>query len=229
MNLAVNPLERLSMKTDAKLKLDVSNELDWDPAINATNVGVAVLDGVVTLTGHLHTYAEKHAIERAVQRVQGVKAIAVELDVKLAPTHKRSDPEIAAAAESAFKWHGMIPEDRVQVMVERGWVTLSGEVDWEYQRSSAYDAVRPLTGVVGVTNNITLKARAMPAQIANRIRDALARQAEREAKNVEVIVSGASVTLRGKVHSWTERAAVQGAAWSAPGVNRVVNELKVEG
>ena len=217
------------MKTDAQLKIDVTSELEWDPSINATNVGVAVKDGVVTLSGHLDTYAEKHAIERAAQRVDGVRATAVELDVKLSPSHQRSDSEIAAAAESAFKWHGMIPEDQVQVMVERGWVTLSGQVDWDYQRSSAYDAVHPLTGVVGVTNNITLKARAMPTQIANRIRDALARQAEREAKNVEVIVSGTSVTLRGKVHSWTERAAVQGAAWSAPGVNRVVNELKVEG
>ena len=216
------------MKTDAQLKLDVSNELEWEPSINATNVGVAVKNGVVTLTGHLDTYAEKYAIERAVQRVQGVKAVAVELDVKLALDHKRSDSEIAAAAESAFTWHGMIPEERVRVKVERGWVTLSGEVDWEYQRRSAYSAVRPLIGVVGVTNNITLKPQITPAQVTNRIRDALARQAEREAKNVEVMVSGAKVTLRGKVHSWAERAAVQGAAWAAPGITQVVNELVVE-
>ena len=217
------------MKTDAQLKLDVSNELDWEPSINATNVGVAVKNGVITLTGHLDTYSEKHAIERAVQRVQGVKAVAVELDVKLVPGHKRSDSEIAAATDSAIKWHAMVPDNRVRVTVEKGWVTLAGEVDWEYQRSSAYGAVRPLTGVVGVTNNITLKPQATPAQIANRIRDALARQAEREARSVEVIVSGAKVTLRGKVHSWAERAAVQGAAWAAPGITQVVNELLVEG
>lgn len=216
------------MKTDAQLKLDVSNELDWDPAINATNVGVAVKSGVVTLTGHLDTYAEKHAIERAAQRVQGVQAVAVELDVKLAPGHQRSDADIAAAAESSFEWHAMVPDQRVRVMVEKGWVTLSGEVDWEHQRSSAYAAVRPLTGVVGVTNNITLKAQVTPVQVASRIRDALARQAQREARNVEVIVSGSKVTLRGKVHSWAERAAVQGAAWAAPGITQLVNELVVD-
>jgi osmotically-inducible protein OsmY len=182
----------------------------------------------VTLTGHLDTYAEKYAIERAVQRVQGVKAVAVELDVKLAPDHKRSDSEIAAAAESAFRWHALVPSERIRVKVEKGWVTLSGEVDWEYQRSSADKAVRPLTGVIGVTNSVTIKAQSTPTNITNRIRDALARQAEREAKNIEVMLSGSTVTLRGKVHSWAERAAVQGAAWSAPGIAQVVNELKVE-
>lgn len=216
------------MKTDAQLKTDVANELQWDPSINSTNVGVAVRDGIVTLSGHLDTYAEKYAIERAVQRVQGVKAVAVELDVKLAPDHKRSDSEIAAAAESAFRWHALVPSERIRVKVEKGWVTLSGEVDWEYQRSSADKAVRPLTGVIGVTNSVTIKPQSTPTNITNRIRDALARQAEREAKNIEVMLNGSTVTLRGKVHSWAERAAVQGAAWSAPGIAQVVNELKVE-
>ena len=216
------------MKTDAQLKTDVANELQWDPSINSTNVGVAVRDGIITLSGHLDTYAEKYAIERAVQRVQGVKAVAVELDVKLAPDHRRSDSEIAAAAESAFRWHALVPSERIRVKVEKGWVTLSGEVDWEYQRSSADKAVRPLTGVIGVTNSVTIKAQSTPTNITNRIRDALARQAEREAKNIEVMLSGSTVTLRGKVHSWAERAAVQGAAWSAPGIAQVVNELKVE-
>src|SRR4249920_250413 len=147
---------RYSMKTDVQLKTDVTYELQWEPSINATNVGVAVKDGVVTLTGHLDTFAEKFAIERAVQRVQGVKAVAVELDVKLAPSHKRSDTEIAQAAESGLKWHSTVPDDRVQVKVEQGWITLSGELDREFQRDSAYKAVRTLTGVVGVTNLITL-------------------------------------------------------------------------
>lgn len=216
------------MKTDAQLKLDVSTELDWDPSINATNVGVAVRGGVVTLTGHLDTYAEKHAIERAVQRVQGVQAVALELDVMLAPGHRRSDADIAAAAESALAWHARVPEQGIRVTVERGWVTLSGEVDWDYQRSSSYSAVRPLTGVVGVTNNITLKPQTSTTRIASRIRDALARQAQREAQHVEVMVSGSEVTLRGKVHSWAERCAVQGAVWSAPGVSQVTNELVVD-
>ncbi|MDE2300016.1 MAG: BON domain-containing protein, partial [Burkholderiales bacterium] len=169
------------MKSDAQLKTDVAAELEWDPSINATNVGVAVKDGVVTLTGHLDTYAEKYAIERALQRVQGVKAIALELDVKLASSHVRSDSEIAAAAESAFKWHALIPAERIRVKVEKGWVTLTGEVDWEYQRREAEKAVRPLTGVVAVTNSITLKRNVAPANITHRIRDALTRQAEREA------------------------------------------------
>lgn len=216
------------MKTDAQLKKDVTAELEWDPSINASHVGVAAADGVVTLTGHLNTYAEKYAIERAVQRVQGVKAIALELDVKLEPGHKRSDSEIANAVESALQWHTLVPADRIQVKVEKGWVTLRGEVDWEYQRQNAEKAVRPLTGVVGLSNAITLKPSVTPAKVADRIRDALARHAEREAKHIEVMVSGSAVTLRGNVDSWADRNAAFGAAWSAPGVLSVVNEIRVQ-
>lgn len=216
------------MKTDAQLKADITAELEWDPSIHAANVGVAVKEGVVTLTGHLETYAEKYAIERAVQRVEGVQAVAVELDVKLDPGHKRSDADIAAAAESALQWHSLVPEDRIKVMVEKGWVTLTGEVDWEFQRASAEKAVRPLTGVVGLSNGIALRQKAAPGNISARIRDALARQAEREAKGIEVTVSGSVVTLRGRVHSWAERVAAQGAAWSAPGITQVINQLSVE-
>ena len=216
------------MKTDAQLKADVSAELEWEPSINASHVGVAVDNGVVTLTGHLDTFAEKFAVERAVQRVQGVRAIALELDVKLEPGRKRSDSEIAAAAESALKWHSLVPEEKIQVKVEKGWVTLKGEVDWDYQRRSADQAVHPLTGVVGVSNTITLKSRTTPTNVANRIREALARHAEREAKHIEVIVNGSAVTLRGNVDSWAERGAAYGAAWSAPGVLSVVNEIKVQ-
>lgn len=216
------------MKTDAQLKTDVSAELEWEPSINASHVGVAVDNGVVTLTGHLDTFAEKFAVERAVQRVQGVRAIALELDVKLEPGHKRSDSEIAAAAESALKWHSLVPDEKVQVKVEKGWVTLKGEVDWDYQRRSAEQAVHPLTGVVGVSNSITLKSRTTPTNVANRIREALTRHAEREAKHIEVIVNGSAVTLRGNMDSWAERAAAYGAAWSAPGVLSVVNEIKVQ-
>jgi len=216
------------MKTDAQLKRDVAAELEWDPSINAAHVGVAVTDGVVTLNGHLNTFAEKYAIERAVQRVEGVKAIAVELDVKLEPGHKRSDSEIATAVESALLWHALVPAERLQAKVEKGWVTLKGEVDWEYQRQNAEKAVRPLTGVVGISNLITLKPSVTPAKVADRIRDALARHAEREAKHIEVMVSGSAITLRGTVDSWAERNAAFGAAWSAPGVLSVVNEIKVQ-
>ena len=216
------------MKTDAQLKKDVTAELDWDPSINASHVGVAADNGVITLTGHLSTFAEKYAIERAVQRVEGVKAIALELDVKLEPGHKRSDSEIAGAVESALLWHALVPADRTQVKVEKGWVTLMGQFDWEYQRRSAEKAVRNLTGVLGVSNAITLKPSVTPAKVADRIRDAMARHAEREAKHIEVMVSGSAVTLRGTVDSWAERNAAFGAAWSAPGVLSVVNEIKVQ-
>jgi osmotically-inducible protein OsmY len=200
-----------------QLKSDVAQELSWDPSINATNVGVAVKNGVVTLTGHLETHAEKFAIERAVQRVRGVQALAVELDVKLAPGHKRSDSEIAEAAEAALKWHSEVPSERIQVRVEKGWVTLKGEVDWEYQRRAVARAVQPLIGVVGVDNTISLKVQATPSDIGARIRGALERYALDESKRIEVVVSGTKAVLRGTV---------QGAAWSAPGILSVENNLK---
>ncbi|BEP55539.1 BON domain-containing protein [Variovorax sp. V118] len=215
------------MKTDAQLKTDVTHELEWDPSVNATNVGVAVKSGVVTLTGHLETHAEKYAVERIVQRVQGVQALAVELDVKLAPGHKRSDSEIAEAAEGALKWHSEIPKDGILVRVEKGWVTLKGEVDWDFQRRAAARAVQSLIGVVGVANNITLKVHATPADISIRIREALERHALDESKRIEVAVSGSKAVLRGTVHSWAERLAAQGAAWAAPGIASVQNDLRV--
>jgi osmotically-inducible protein OsmY len=222
------PLKGTAMtKSDSQLKKDVESELEWDAAVAANNIGVAVKDGVVTLSGHLTSFAEKYAAERAVQRVQGVKGLAVELDVRLGASARRTDAEIAAAAESALRWNALVPEDRVKVMVEKGWLTLSGEVDWDYQRSYAIKAVRPLTGVVGVSNGITVKPQVTPANIKSRIQGALERQAEREARNIEVIVSGHSATLKGQVHSWAERTAAQGAAWSAPGITSVVNELRV--
>lgn len=216
------------MKTDARLRKDILAELEWDPSIHAERVGVGVKDGVVQLTGHLDTFAEKQAVENAVQRVAGVKAIAVEMDVKLEPNHHRSDMDIAAAIETAFKWHAQIPAERIQVVVEKGWVTLSGEVDWQYQSHNAETVVRPLTGVVGVTNQISLRDRTAPEYVANRIHDALARYADDEAKNIEVVVDADTAILRGTVASLAERSLAQTAAWYAPGISRVVNEIKVQ-
>jgi osmotically-inducible protein OsmY len=215
------------MKTDEKLKDEVTTELQWEPSINANQVGVAVRNGVVTLTGHLDTYAEKYAIERTVARVEGVKAIAVELDVKLEAGHRRSDTDIAVAAESALKWHVGVPADHILVKVEKGWITLKGEVEWEYQRKNAEKALRSLTGVVGVSNSISLKSSIAPVNVSERIREALTRHAQREAKKIEVIVQGSVVTLRGEVDSLAERAAAFGAAWAAPGISSVKNEIKV--
>lgn len=215
------------MKTDSDIKKDVLAEMEWDPEINAAGVGIAVKDGVVTVSGHLDTYSEKFAIQRALRRVDGVRAIAMEVDVVLSPEHRRSDSEIAAAAAQALKWQARLPEGRLRVSVEHGWVHLSGEVDWEFQRRAAEKAVRPLTGVVGVSNEIALASKALPSDLSQRITQALQRQALREAKRVEVAVDGTKVTLRGQVHSWQERDAVQGAVWAAPGVRTVINELHV--
>jgi osmotically-inducible protein OsmY len=215
------------MKTDAQLKKDVTAELAWDPAVNASAVGVAVKDGVVTLTGHLETFAEKAAVERALRRVAGVRAIALELDIRLAPDHRRSDTDIANAAEYALRWNSVVAIDKIRLIVDKGWITLQGEVDWDFQRRSVEKAIRPLMGVVGISNEITLKPCAVPGDVTRRIGDALARQAEREAKHLDVRVEGSTVTLRGKVHSWQERDAAQGAAWAAPGVRTVINELTI--
>lgn len=215
------------MKTDAQLKKDVEAELDWDAAINAAHVGVAVQDGVVTLSGHLATHAEKVAVERATKRVAGVRGVAVELDVKLDPKQVVSDAEIAAAVQTAFKWHALIPDDRIHFTVEKGRVTLTGLVDWDHQRHNAEAAVQPIQGVVGVSNKIHLRERDVPDYVAHRIHDALARYADDEATHIEVLVEGGTASLRGTVNSWAEHALVRHAAWSAPGIQRVFNELKV--
>ena len=215
------------MRTDADLKRDVTAELAWDPAVESTAIGVAVKDGVVTLTGHIDTFAQKHAAARAVRRVADVKAIALELDVKLAPDHKRSDTDIAASAEHALKWNTLVPSDKIRLTVDHGWVTLRGEVDWEFQRRTVERAIRPLMGVVGISNEITLRVRPLAANVSRKIEEALTRQAVREAKHIHVSVDGSTVKLAGKVHSWQERDAAQGVAWAAPGVRAVINELSV--
>jgi len=220
-------VERQIVKTDVDLKRDVEDELAWDPVINPASVGVAVRDGVVTVSGQLETYAEKHAVENALRRVSGVKAIAMELDVKLAPEHQRSDTDIANAAQMALRWNTLVPIDQIRLTVDKGWITLQGEVDWDYQRRSAEKAVRPLFGVKGISNEITLKPKTAPGDVVRRIEAALRRQAEREVKHMQVEVDGSTVTLRGEVRSWHERQAAQGAAWSAPGVRTVINELRV--
>lgn len=216
------------MKTDSELKKDVLAELAWDPVVREAKVGVSVNDGVVTLTGHLDSYSEKIAARRAVERVGDVKAIAMEIDVIPLGVHQRSDTEIAAAVNHALSWNTSVPKDRIKVTVEKGWVTLSGEVDWNFQRRAVERLVRPLKGVVGISDNIGLKLTAAPVNLTNRIQDALVRQAMREAKRIEIATDGGSITLSGQVHSWAERSAVEGAAWSAPGVSRVNNLLTVQ-
>jgi len=215
------------VKTDADLKKDVTAELAWDPTVKSTAIGVAVKDGVVTLSGHLETFAEKHAAARALRRVAGVKAIALELDVKLSIDHTRSDTDIASVAEKALQWNTLVPLEKIRMTVDHGWVTLQGEVEWDYQRHSAEKAIRPLMGVVGISNEVTLRARPKAANLSRKIEEALTRQALREAKHIHVDVDGTTVKLTGTVHSWQERDAAQGVAWSAPGVHAVINELRL--
>ena len=215
------------MKTDQQLQSDVSAELAWDPAVTPARVGVAVRNGVVTLSGEVDTYLQKHAVERAVRRVAGVRAIALDLAVALAPDHQRSDAQVAQAAVNALRWHSLVPDDKVKAEVENGWVTLTGEVDWGYQSASAEQSVRPLVGVRGVSNQIRLKQRASPVDIRTGIESALTRHARREAKHIAVDVDGGVVTLRGQVDSMAEHEAVLGTARAARGVVRVVDQLEV--
>ena len=182
---------------------------------------------MVTLSGHLETFADKHAAARALRRVAGVKAIALELDVKLSLDHKRSDTDIAVSAEEALQWNTLVPLESIRLTVDHGWVTLQSDVEWDYQRRSVEKAIRPLMGVVGISNEVTLRARPKAANLSRKIEEALTRQALREAKHIQVDVDGTTVKLSGMVHSWQERDAAQGVAWSAAGVHAVINELRV--
>ncbi len=215
------------MKSDMQIKSDVSAELMWDPAVNSANVGIAVKDGVVTLAGTVDTYVQKHAVERAVRRVGGVRGIAVDLEVRLAPGHARTDSEIAQAALHALRWHSLVPEDKVRVEVDDGWVTLAGEVDWPHELAGVEQAIRPLVGVRGVVNEVRVKQRASSEAIRAGIAAALARHAQREAAHIDVDVDGSVVTLLGTVGSLSEHDAAVGTATAAKGVTRVVDRLQV--
>lgn len=217
------------MKSDLQIKSDVTDELVWDPAVNSTNVGVAVRDGIVTLSGTVDSYIQKHAVERAARRVAGVRGLALDLEVRLAPGHQRTDTEIAQAALHALRWHSLVPEAHVDVEVEDGWVTLRGELDWAYQSASAEGAVRPLVGVRGVTNEIRLVQHANAERIRGDIAEALKRHAQREAGRIAIDVEGGVVTLHGQVHSLAEHEAAMGTAFAAKGVTRVIDRLEVTG
>ncbi|BCZ84506.1 BON domain-containing protein [Paraburkholderia terrae] len=217
------------MKSDVQLKKDVEQELEWDPSINAAGVGVEVHDRIVTLAGHLGSFSEKLAARRAAQRVEGVKGVVVELDVRLPTQDTRSDEEVAGVVRSVLEWTAGLSEKAVKVTVEKGCVTLSGDVDWGYQKKAAEDAVVRLRGVVTVVNQIIVHGNASSGDIASKISAALQRHAEDEARHINVSVSEGTVTLRGKVGSFPERSIACNAAWSAPGVRNVIDQLSIGG
>jgi len=215
-----------AIKTDEEIQKDVLAEFKWDVQLQPNEIGVSVKDGVVTLTGWVDSYLKKWAAEDAAHRVAGVKAVANDIEVRLAT--ERTDADVAAAAVRALEWDAGIPDDRIQVTVSKGWVTLRGEVEWQFQRQDAERVVRRLTGVTGVTNLITVKPHATPSEIKKKIEDALVRSAEIDADKIRVEVQGSKAILRGTVRSWTEREEAERAAWLAPGISEVDNRIAVE-
>lgn len=216
------------MKTDVEIKEDVLDELAWQPNIDETEIGVIVEDGVVTLSGVVNSYAKKIAAEKAVKSVMGVKALAGDIEVKYGDAFKKSDKEIAKAVVDAIEWNSAVPEKDITIKVEDGWVYLSGEVKWEYQKNAAKRAVQNLLGVRNVSNNIKIKQSVKPIEVKDKIKKAFERAAELDANNITVIADGHTVTLSGKVHSLKEKEDAETAAYKAPGVYHVENNLRVD-
>ena len=214
------------MKTDSQLQQDVSAELEWEPSVHAARIGVEVKDGVVTLAGQVDSYSEKWNAERAAQRVSGVKAMVTELKVQLSGLSNRSDADIAASVQNVLEWaYSLTVGRRIKVMVEGGQVTLSGDVDWQFQKQAATDSVRSMMGVVGVDNQISIKP-SLPAMVVKSdIEDALKRAAIADSRQIGVAVHGTDITLSGTVHNWAERETAIQSAWSTPGVTNVVDMM----
>jgi len=212
-------------QTDEEIQKNVLSELKWDARVQPNEIGVVVKDGVVTLTGGVDSYTKRWAAEEAAHRVRGVKAVANEIEVRLPSASERTDADIAAAAARALEWDAFIPLDRLDVTVAKGWVTLKGEVEWQYQKEDAERVVRRLTGVKGVTNLITVKPRITSSELKQKIEQALLRSAETDAQRITVDVQGTKVILKGMVRSWAEREEAARVAWLAPGVTSVENRI----
>lgn len=215
------------MKTDIELQREILSELAWQPNVNPAHIGVTVKEGVVTLAGHVPSYSEKYAAERAAKSVYGVAAVANELTVKLPGSSQRSDEDIAIATVSALRSNVLLPDGAIKAVVKSGWITLEGEVEWQYQKEAAERVVRHLTGVVGVTNTMTVKPTLSPADIKDKIEEAFRRNAEVDARRTTVEVQDGKVVLRGNVRSFMEKEEAERVVWRAPGVQSVENLIIV--
>ena len=225
--MAVATDNKTDTRTDAQIQADVLAELKWEPRLMPNEIGVIVKDGIVTLTGWVDSYTKRWAAEDAAHRVRGVKAVANDIEVRLPSSDERTDADVAAAAVRALEWDAFVPIDKLDVTVSKGWVTLKGEVEWQYQKQDAERVIRRLTGVKGVTNLITVKAKPTPSELMKKIEEALVRSAELDAKNIQVEVEGSKVILKGTVRSWAEKEEAERQAWGAPGVTAVDNRIAI--
>jgi len=216
------------MTNDLKIQQDVLNHLKWQPSINASDIGVAVKDGIVTLSGQVDSYYEKLAAENITKKVVGVRAIAEDIQVGVSPIFKKTDTEIAESVLNALKWHSAVPEDKIKVKVDDGFVTLEGEVEWEYQSNSAKNAVTGLLGVKNVVNKIVIRPKIAVGDVKSKISEALHRTATIDASKISIEINGTKIDLYGSVRSFAEKEDAEDAAWCAPGVAKVENKLIVE-
>jgi osmotically-inducible protein OsmY len=213
--------------TDLEVKQNVEDALTWEPSFDAADIGVSVDDGVVTLRGDIANYAAKSAAERVALGVYGVKAVANDLNVRLIGEYQRTDSDIAQAAVNALQWNTVVPASRVSVIVTNGWITLKGNLDWQYQKDAAARAVRDLTGVLGVNNNLVVQPRVKIIDVRDKIEAAFKRSAEIDARRISVTAQDGKVILTGNVRSWAERREAERAAWAAPGVTQVDDRLSI--
>jgi len=215
------------MMSNTELQRTVEDELKWNPSIDSSHIGVTVKDGIVTLTGYVTSYFQKKKAESLVKHLANVKAVVDELELKLPNSAQRSDLDLAESALEVLKLNILVPAGKILVTVDNGWISLDGVVDWQYQRTAAEDAIKYLTGVRGISNNVTVKSTVHPADVKAKIQNALIRNAQIDASHITVDTVNGKATLAGHVRSWIEKEQAEAAAWSAPGISKVENRISI--